>query len=69
VTESKTRGLSSDSYAVVKAAHDLDWTNTKAIAAVLRTVAFRLSFGHATGSGVIDEDDLRALADEIEGTK
>jgi len=53
----------------VKAAHDLDWTNTKAIAAVLRTVAFRLSFGHATGSGVTDEDDLRALADEIEGTK
>lgn len=68
MTELRTRGLSSDGYAVVKAAHDLDWTNTKAIAAVLRTVAFRLSFGHATGAGVIDEEDLRALADEIESS-
>lgn len=65
----KPRRLSADGYAIIKAAHDLDWTNTRAIAAVLRTVAYRLSFGHATGSGVIDEDDLRALADEIEGAK
>lgn len=67
MTELRSRGLSPDGYAVVKTAHDLDWTNTKAIAAVLRTVASRLSFGHATGAGIIDEEDLRALANEIEG--
>lgn len=67
MTDLRSRGLSSDGYAVVKAAYDLGWTNTKAIAAVLRTVAFRLSFGHATGAGIIDEEDLRALANEIEG--
>lgn len=66
MTEQKTKGLSADAYAVVKAAHNVDWVNTKALAAALRTAALRLSFGHATEAGIIDEEDLRALADEIE---
>lgn len=66
MTEIRTRKLSSNAHAVIKAAHELDWVNTKAVAAVLRTAAYRLSFGHATGSGVIDEDDLLLLANEIE---
>ena len=39
----------------------------KALAAALRAAAFQLSFGHATGSGVLCEDDLFAIAAELEG--
>jgi hypothetical protein len=60
------KGLSADAYAVIKKAHEVDWCNKKAIAAVLREVAYRLSFGHATGDGIICEDDLRALANELD---
>lgn len=38
----------------------------KAIAAVIRTVTFELSFGHGTGSGIVDEEDLLAIAIEFE---
>jgi hypothetical protein len=36
-------------------------------AAALRAAAFHLSFGHATGSGILCEDDLYAIAAELEG--
>ena len=36
------------------------------IAAALRAATFQLSFGHATGSGIVCEDDLYALAKELE---
>lgn len=62
----RTRKLSSNAHAVIREAHKFDWVNTKAVAAVLRKAAYRLSFGHATGAGVIDEDDLLLLANEIE---
>jgi hypothetical protein len=35
-------------------------------AAALRAAAFQLSFGHATGDGILCEDDLLAIADELE---
>lgn len=38
-----------------------------ALAAALRAAAFQLSFGHATGSGILCEDDLLAIAAELEG--
>lgn len=38
------------------------------LAAALRAAAYQLSFGHATGSGVLCEDDLLALAAEIDST-
>lgn len=42
-------------------------TEAEMIAAALRAAAFQLSFGHATGSGVLCEDDLFAIAAELEG--
>lgn len=35
-------------------------------ATALRAAAFQLSFGHATGDGILCEDDLYALAAELE---
>jgi len=35
-------------------------------AAALRAAAFQLSFGHATGDGILCEDDLLAIAAELE---
>ena len=37
-----------------------------AVAAALRAAAFELSFGHATGDGILCEDDLFAIAAELE---
>jgi hypothetical protein len=39
------------------------------LAAALHAVAYQLAFGHATGSGVIDEDDLRSVANELKQWK
>ena len=39
------------------------------IAAALRAAAFELSFGHATGDGILCEDDLLAIATELEGVQ
>jgi hypothetical protein len=39
------------------------------LAAALRAATFQLSFGHATGSGIVCEDDLFAIADELEGAE
>lgn len=39
------------------------------VAAALRAATFQLSFGHATGSGIVCEDDLYALAKELEESK
>ena len=41
----------------------------KMVAAALHAVAHQLAFGHATGSGVIDEDDLRFVANELKRWK
>ena len=37
----------------------------KIVAAALHAVAYQLAYGHATGSGIIDEDDLRCVANEL----
>ena len=37
-----------------------------ALPAALRAAAFQLSFGHATGDGILCEDDLLAIANELE---
>ena len=39
------------------------------LANALHAVAYRLAYGHATGSGVIDEDDLRSVANELKKWK
>jgi hypothetical protein len=39
------------------------------LAAALHAVAYQLAFGHATGSGVIDEDDLCSVANELKQWK
>jgi hypothetical protein len=39
------------------------------LADVLHAVAYQLAFGHATGSGIIDEDDLRSVANELKKWK
>ena len=39
------------------------------LAAALHAVAYQLAFGHATGSGIIDEDDLRSVANELKRWK
>jgi hypothetical protein len=44
-----------------------EWDTIPMIAAALRAAAFQLSFGHATGSGILCEDDLYALAAELDG--
>ena len=41
----------------------------KMVAAALHAVAYQLAFGHATGSGIIDEDDLRSVANELKRWK
>lgn len=46
---------------------DYEEWDRDAIAAVLTAVADKLSYGHAVGSGMIDEDDIRALASEFLG--
>jgi len=39
------------------------------LADALHAVAYQLAYGHATGSGVIDEDDLRSVANELKQWK
>ena len=41
----------------------------KIVAAALHAVAYQLAYGHATGSGIIDEDDLRSVANELKRWK
>ena len=41
----------------------------KMVAAALHAVAYQLAYGHATGSGIIDEDDLRSVANELKRWK
>ena len=43
------------------------WDYGRDLAAALRAAAFQLSFGHATGDGILCEDDLLAIAAELEG--
>lgn len=57
--------LSGIAQTVLNAYRDADISDEATIAAVLQTVANELSFGHATGSGIIDEDDLRNLVNEF----
>lgn len=47
--------------------NDYEQWDRDAIALVLTAVADKLSYGHAVGSGMIDEDDIRALASEFLG--
>ena len=64
--------LSSAAYEVVRAAHAVDWVNTKALAAALRSAALHLhaeeveTCGGASYALVIEVDDLIAIADELE---
>ena len=66
--------LSSAARAVFEAFNSkFDWVEDgvpgpqfNSIAAALRAAAFQLSFGHATGDGILCEDDLLALAAELE---
>jgi len=41
---------------------DREVSHEEMLAAALHAVAYQLAFGHATGSGIIDEDDLRSVA-------
>ena len=43
------------------------WDYGRDLAAAFRAAAFQLSFGHATGDGILCEDDLLAIAAELEG--
>jgi hypothetical protein len=64
--------LSSAAYEVVRAAHAVDWVNTKALAAALRAAVLHLhaeeveTCGGASYALVIEVDDLIAIADELE---
>jgi hypothetical protein len=66
--------LSSAAYEVVRAAHAVDWVNTKALAAALRAAALHLhaeeveTCGGASYALVIEVDDLIAIADELEAS-
>ncbi len=48
---------------------DREVSHEEMLAAALHAVAYQLAFGHATGSGVIDEDDLRSVANELKQWK
>jgi len=48
---------------------DREVSHEEMLAAALHAVAYQLAFGHATGSGVIDEDDLRSVANELKKWK
>ena len=41
----------------------------KMVAAALHAVAYQLAYGHATGSGIIDEYDLRTVANDLKRWK
>lgn len=67
-----TQQLSPDAQAILNAfwkspnSDDIIKRDKNAVAAVLHAAANRLSFGHATGAGIIDEDELRAIANELQ---
>ena len=48
---------------------DREVSHEEMLAAALHAVAYQLAFGHATGSGIIDEDDLRSVANELKKWK
>ena len=48
---------------------DREVSHEEMLAAALHAVAYALAYGHATGSGVIDEDDLRCVANELKKWK
>ena len=48
---------------------DREVSHEEMLAAALHAVAYQLAYGHATGSGVIDEDDLRCVANELKRWK
>jgi hypothetical protein len=48
---------------------DREVSHEEMLAAALHAVAYQLAFGHATGSGIIDEDDLRSVANELKNLK
>jgi hypothetical protein len=70
-----TKRLSSAAQAVLDAYYteadrlDREVSHEEMLAAALHTLAYQLAYGHATGSGVIDEDDLRSIANELKGWK
>ena len=48
---------------------DREVSHEEMLAAALHAVACQLAYGHATGSGIIDEDDLRSVANELKKWK
>jgi hypothetical protein len=70
-----TKRLSSAAQAVLDAYYteadrlDREVSHEEMLAAALHTLAYQLAYGHATGSGVIDEDDLRSIANELKRWK
>ena len=69
-----TKRLSSAAQAVLDAYYteadrlDREVSHEEMLAAALHTLAYQLAYGHA-GSGVIDEGDLRSIANELKKWK
>ena len=58
-----------DAYCTEADRLDREVSHEEMLAAALHAVAYQLAYGHATGSGVIDEDDLRSVANELKKWK
>ena len=58
-----------DAYCTEADRLDREVSHEEMLAAALHAVAYALAYGHATGSGVIDEDDLRSVANELKKWK
>jgi hypothetical protein len=58
-----------DAYCTEADRLDREVSHEEMLAAALHAVAYQLAYGHATGSGVIDEDDLRCVANELKNLK
>jgi hypothetical protein len=58
-----------DAYCTEADRLDREVSHEEMLAAALHAVANQLAYGHATGSGVIDEDDLRFVANELKKMK
>jgi hypothetical protein len=58
-----------DAYCTEADRLDREVSHEEMLAAALHAVAYQLAFGHATGSGIIDEDDLRSVANELKKWK
>ena len=58
-----------DAYCTEADRLDREVSHEEMLAAALHAVAYQLAYGHATGSGIIDEDDLRSVANELKRWK